>query len=46
MGHLEGRNVGTGMDHQWKVIVGRVSDKGRKIATGKINLSVVIEKSP
>jgi hypothetical protein len=34
------------MDHQWKVIVGGVSNKGRKIATGKIDLSVVIEKIP
>jgi hypothetical protein len=46
MGHLEGRNVGTGVDHQWKVIVGSVSDKGRKISTRKINLSVVIEMIP
>ena len=28
VGHLEGRNVWTGVDHQWKVIVGSVSDKG------------------
>jgi hypothetical protein len=46
MGHLEGRNVGTGMDHQWKVTVGGISNKGRKIATRKINLSVVIEMIP
>ncbi len=39
-------NVGTGVDHQWKVIVGGISNKGRKIATGKINLSVVVEKIP
>jgi hypothetical protein len=46
MSHLEGRNVGTGMDHQWKVIVGGVSNKGRKIATGKIDLLVMIKKTP
>ncbi len=43
---MEGRNVGTGMDHQWKVIVGGVSNKGRKIATGKIDLLVMIKKTP
>jgi hypothetical protein len=43
---LEGRNVGTGVDHQWKVIVGGVSDKGHKIATRKIDLLVVIEMIP
>ena len=43
---MEGRNVGTGVDHQWKVIVGGISHKGRKIATRKINLSVVIEMIP
>jgi hypothetical protein len=44
---LEGRgNVGTGVDHQWKVIVGGIIDKGRKIASRKIDLLVVIEMAP
>ncbi len=46
MGHLEGRNVRTGMDQQWKVIVGGVSNKGCKIAVSKINLLVLIEMIP
>ncbi len=43
---MECRNVGTDMDHQWKVIVGSVSNKGRKIATRKIGLVVIIEMIP
>ncbi len=43
---MEVRNVRTDMDHQWKVIVGGVSNKGHKMAMRKINLLVVIEMIP